>query len=74
MFPDLFPQYEEQYVAIHEGRIVASGTDEVEVAMAAYREVGYQPIHVGKVTRKPPTIARIPSPRRISNLAILESE
>ena len=74
MFPDLFPEYEEQYVAVHEARIVASGASEIEVAMTAYRQFGYQPIYVGRVSRKPSDVARIPAARRVSNLTMFESE
>ena len=74
MFPDLFPEYEEQYVAVHEGHIVASGADEIEVAMAAYRQFGYQPIYIGYVSRNPSEVARIPGARRVSTLTMIESE
>ena len=74
MFPDLFPEYEEQYVAVHEGRIVASGADEIEVAIAVYRQFGYQPIYIGRVSRNRSEVARIPGARRVSNLTMIESE
>jgi hypothetical protein len=74
MFPDLFPEYEGQYVAMHEGHIVASGADEIEVAQAAYRQFGYQPIYTARVSRSPRQIARIPGARRVSNLTVIESE
>ena len=74
MYPDLFPEYEEKYVAVHEGQIIASGVVEIEVAMTAYRQFGYQPIYVGRVSRRPPDIARIPAARRISNLTMFEAE
>ena len=74
MFPDLFPEYEEQFVAVHEGRIVASGADEIEVATTAYRQFGYQPIYVGRVSRNPSEVARIPGGRRVSNLTMIAAE
>ena len=74
MFPDLFPEYEDQYVAVHEGQIVASGAGEIEVALAAYRQFGYQPIHIGRVSRSPSEVARMPGARRVSNLTMIESE
>jgi Family of unknown function (DUF5678) len=63
LLPELLQSYDGQYVAIHDGQVVASGTDEVAVAMDAYSRVGYVPLYLGQVTTSPPRPARIPSPR-----------
>jgi hypothetical protein len=44
LLPTLVSQYRDQYVAIHEGQVVASGTNQVELALHAYRRFGYVPI------------------------------
>ena len=64
-FPTLLQNYPEEYVAIHEGRVVAHGRDQDVVAMQAYRENGYVAILVRKVTLDPPRIVRIPSFRKL---------
>jgi hypothetical protein len=63
MLPELLKTHFGQYVTIHEGRIVASGPDEIAVAMEAYSRVGYVPLYLGHVTDEPQRPARIPSPR-----------
>jgi hypothetical protein len=50
-------------VAVHQGRVISEGPDQVEVARQAYARVGYAPIYVGLVTQEPPRPVRIPSPR-----------
>lgn len=66
MLSQLLAEYEGQYVAIHEGRVVGHGDDQAEVALKAYDEFGYVPIYVGKVTSEPPAPVRIPTPRLIN--------
>ena len=61
MFPILIEEYRNQYVAIHEGTVVAHGPDQVDVAMQAYLKFGQIPILVRKVTTDAPRIVRIPS-------------
>lgn len=63
--PSLMATHQNQYVAIHEGQVVESGEDQIEVALRAYRRHGYVPIYVGHVSNDPPRVARIPSPRRV---------
>jgi|SRR5262245_21370954 len=53
-----------QYVAVHNGTVVASGRDLVEVALRAYAEHGRQPIYVDLVTDHPLAAARIPHYRQ----------
>ncbi len=52
-----------QYVAIHDGKVVASGSQRVPVALEAYSRVGYVPLYLGHVTDESPVPTRIPSPR-----------
>jgi hypothetical protein len=63
MLPELLKTHRGKYVAVHNGQVVASGDDKVAVALQAYREQGYVPIHVGLVTDEPPRVERIPTPR-----------
>ena len=63
MRAELLAQYRDQHVAIHEGKVVASGTNKISVALEAYRRYGHVPIHVGLVSEEPPPAARLPSPR-----------
>jgi hypothetical protein len=65
LVPSLLEASRGQYVAVHGGRVVASGPDQVALAMEAYRRYGYVPIYVGLVSEETAT-ARIPSPRRHS--------
>src|SRR5208337_231551 len=53
-----------QYVAVHEGKVIASGRDRVEVAVEAYERVGYVSLFVGMVAEAlPRRRVRVPSPR-----------
>jgi hypothetical protein len=52
-----------KYVAVHEGQVVDSGDDQVEVALRCYKKFGYVPIFVGLLSDEPPTPIRVPSPR-----------
>ena len=65
MFPSLLGTHRGQYVAVHDGRVVASGSDEIAVALQAYRDHGYVAIYAGLVSEQAPRIVRIPSPRRV---------
>jgi hypothetical protein len=68
-FLDLLPFLTEthlgQYVAVHEGRIVASGGNRIRVAFDSYDQVGYVPLYVGLVGEGPRRRVRLPSPRVI---------
>ncbi|HYH66164.1 MAG TPA: hypothetical protein VD866_15835 [Urbifossiella sp.] len=59
MLPELLRTHAEQYVAVHHGRVVASGTDKTAVALAAYETCGYLPIPVLLVTDGPPRIVHL---------------
>jgi hypothetical protein len=63
LLPTLLATHQGQYVAVHHGRVIAEGPDQVEVAKQAYARAGYVPIYVGLVTNEPPRLVRIPSPR-----------
>jgi hypothetical protein len=53
LLPSLFSHFRGQYVAVHEGQVVDSGDDEVELALRVYRRFGYVPIYVGHVADEP---------------------
>ena len=65
LLPSLLATHAGTYVAIHNGQVVESGEDQLDVAMRAYAKIGYVAIHVGLVTTEPRPIVRIPSPRRL---------
>ena len=61
--PSLLQTHRGQYVAIHDGRVVDSGDNQVDVALRAYEAHGHVSIHVGLVTDQLPRVVRIRSPR-----------
>jgi hypothetical protein len=61
--PELLKSHRHQFVAVHEGKVVESGSDKLAVAGRAYARFGYVPIYVGLVTDQPPPVCRIPGPR-----------
>jgi hypothetical protein len=63
LLPELLRTHRDQFVAIHEEKLVESGWDKLEVAGRAYARFGYVPIFVSLVTDEPPKPIRIPSPR-----------
>lgn len=63
LLPQLLATHRGQFVAIHDGRVAAAGTDRVTLALEVYRRHGYQPIHIGLVTTDPPAVERVPSSR-----------
>jgi hypothetical protein len=64
LLPELRAKYVGQFVAIKDGKVVASGPDEVAVALEAYSRVGYGPLYRGYVADTPRPPVRIPSARR----------
>ena len=64
LLPELRAKYDGQFVAIKDGKVVASGSHEVAVALEAYSRVGYGPLYVGHVSDSPRRPVRIPSARR----------
>ncbi len=65
LLPELLRTHLGEYVAIHEGRMVESGADKIDVARRAYERFGYIPIFISRVIAGPPEPARIPSSRRL---------
>jgi hypothetical protein len=63
LLPTLLSTHPGLYVAVHQGRVIAEGPDQVDVAKQAYAKAGYVPIYVGLVASQPPQPVRIPSPR-----------
>lgn len=58
MLPSLLQTHRGQYVAIHEGQVVESGTDPVDVTFRALDRVGNVDLHVGHVTEEPAPVYR----------------
>lgn len=46
--------------------MVAAGDDESKVLSEAYQKCGYVTLHIGRVTTQPDMVARIPSPRLLT--------
>jgi hypothetical protein len=65
LLPELLLSHPGEFVAIHEGRMVESGADKIEVAQRAYARFGYIPIFISRVIAGTPEPARIPSPRTL---------
>ena len=63
LLPELLPRYRGKFVAIHDGQVVDSDTDDIALVQRVHARVGYVPIHVGLVTDQPP-VARIPHYRQ----------
>ncbi len=59
----LLNTYLGKYVAIHEGKVVESGDDQISVALRAYAKCGYVPLYVGLVSDAAAAPLRVPSPR-----------
>src|SRR5579862_8087308 len=60
MLPQLLTTHRGQYVAVHEGKVVDSGEDKIALALRVYDNIGYVPMHIGRVLEKPPPPARMP--------------
>jgi hypothetical protein len=67
LLPELLQQYRNQYVAIHDEKVVGNGDNLISVAKDAYARFGYQPIYVDLVTDKVTLPIRIPSPRVVKS-------
>jgi hypothetical protein len=63
LLPELLKTQRDQYVAVHDGQVVESGSDKLEVAGRAYARCGYVPIYVSLVTDQPLPVVRMSSPR-----------
>ena len=60
--PGLLEELRGKYVAVHDGRVVATGDNSTEVARQAYGMLGYVPLYIGLVDEALPVV-HIPSPR-----------
>ena len=63
MLPELLQSHRGQYVAIHEGRVVASGLDKIAVARESYRQFGPVEILVRLVTDARPRVVHMATPQ-----------
>jgi hypothetical protein len=59
LLPQLLATHRGKFVAIHNGEVVDSDTDDTALILRVQKEVGYVPIHVGMVTEAQPLV-RIP--------------
>jgi hypothetical protein len=59
LLPQLLPAYRGKFVAIHEGQVVDSDTDDIALIRRVHDRVGYVPIHVGLVSDRP-LVVRVP--------------
>jgi hypothetical protein len=59
LLPGLLGTHRGQYVAIHDGQVVDSDTDDRALVLRVQAKVGYVPIHVGLVT-DPQPVVRMP--------------
>jgi uncharacterized protein DUF5678 len=65
MLPELLKNHRGQYVAIHNGKVVANGASEVGTLNAASKSCGSPWSYVGLVTDEPQPLERIRGPREI---------
>jgi hypothetical protein len=63
--PQLMTEYRGQYVVVHEGVVVDSGSDKIALALRFFAQHGNVPIHIGLVTNEPEIPARIPHYREL---------
>jgi hypothetical protein len=59
LLSQLLGTHQGQYVAIHEGQVVDSDTDDIALIQRVHARVGYVPIHIGLVTDQP-RVVRVP--------------
>jgi len=63
LLPGLLSTHRGRYVAIHEGKVVGTGSDKLAVARAAYGVFGPVEILVRLVTDQPPRVVQLVSPQ-----------
>ncbi len=59
LLPGLLATHRGKYVAVHDGQVVDSDTDEVGLILRVQARIGYVPLYVGLVTDQP-LVIRIP--------------
>jgi hypothetical protein len=59
LLPMLLTTHRGKYVAVHDGEVVDSDTDDIALIQRVHARIGYVPIHVGLVTQSQP-IVRVP--------------
>jgi len=64
LLPELLPTCRGRYVAIHDGRVIDSDTDDIALVLRVRARLGPVPIHVGLVTEAP-AVERIPHYREV---------
>jgi len=65
LLPELLHTHLDEFVAIHDGRVVEAGVDKLDVARRAYERFGHIPIFVSRVALVPSSPVRFPSPRPV---------
>jgi len=63
MHSQLLPRYEGKYVAVLNGQVVDSDTDERALVQRVYQKFGYQPLYVQLVTLGSLPVYRLMSPQ-----------
>jgi hypothetical protein len=58
LLPQLLQTHRGQYVAVHDGQVVGSGSDKLALALRVFAQVGNVPIHVGLVTEEAEPVVR----------------
>jgi len=71
LLPELINTHRDQYVAVHEGKVVGSGTDQLALAREAYQKFGYVEILV-RLVKDRPRVVNIISPKIDRNRGVLE--
>jgi hypothetical protein len=61
--PGLLATHSGQYVLIHNEKVLASGKDDLELALRFFAEYGNTPVHIGLVTSETEPVVRIPDCR-----------
>jgi hypothetical protein len=59
LLPSLLSTHRGQYVAIHDGQVGDSDTDDIRLIQRVHERIGYVPIHVGLVTEQL-SVVRLP--------------
>src|ERR1700677_3518687 len=64
--PGLLATHAGQYVLIHNEQVLATGKDDLELALRFFAQYGNVPVHIGLVTSEPDPVVRIPHYRIIN--------